>query len=446
MITRIEIDGFKSFDCFSIDLSPFTAIVGPNASGKSNLFDAIQLLSQLSDKDVRSAISGLRGEPEELFRKTKSGQREKITIAVELLLPEEGVDPFGTVFHVKAQRLRYEVSLSIRKSAIGNIVGIFIDHERCLRIKKSEDKSVFASRFSSQIEYGGNVSDFLVTDSDTNGTTRFRIRQDGPNKSGKPRIIPAREASQTALSTVASAEFPHLYAVKHFLSNISFLEINAHNARRESDRFQTKIMLPDASNLSAVLARIKEDTLSDVQPEGSLAKISQSLSRLIPSAKRVVSVTSEDKKEYSFEVEMVDGIRFSSRVISDGTLRLLSLITYLHDPNRSGLLCFEEPENGVHEGRIGALVGALREATDYTPNDFLQILINTHSPAVMASLNDQEIVAADVVSRIVDGTSEKVTRMRREPNPQAEMLYHNSDEHLTRFEIDRLLRTGADAA
>jgi hypothetical protein len=64
----------------------------------------------------------------------------------------------------------------------------------------------------------------------------------------------------------------------------------------------------------------------------------------------------------------------------------------------------------------------------------------------MKSLNDQEIVAADVVVRIVDGTSEKVTRMRREPNPQTEMLYHNSDEHLTRFEIDRLLRTGADAA
>ena len=43
MITRIEIDGFKTFDRFVLDLRPFTAVVGPNASGKSNLFDAIKL-------------------------------------------------------------------------------------------------------------------------------------------------------------------------------------------------------------------------------------------------------------------------------------------------------------------------------------------------------------------------------------------------------------------
>jgi AAA15 family ATPase/GTPase len=78
MITRIEIDGFKSFENFSIDFSPFSAIVGPNASGKSNLFDAIQLVSQLSKKDIRSALLDLRGEPEELFRKSGSGTREKL--------------------------------------------------------------------------------------------------------------------------------------------------------------------------------------------------------------------------------------------------------------------------------------------------------------------------------------------------------------------------------
>ena len=44
MITRIEIDGFKTFENFGLDLHPFTAIVGPNASGKSNLFDAINFV------------------------------------------------------------------------------------------------------------------------------------------------------------------------------------------------------------------------------------------------------------------------------------------------------------------------------------------------------------------------------------------------------------------
>ena len=48
MLTRIEIDGFKTFEGFSMDLAPFLSILGPNASGKSNLFDAIRFLSQLA--------------------------------------------------------------------------------------------------------------------------------------------------------------------------------------------------------------------------------------------------------------------------------------------------------------------------------------------------------------------------------------------------------------
>jgi AAA15 family ATPase/GTPase len=46
MITQIEIDGFKTFKDFKVELAPFQVIVGANGSGKSNLFDALQLASQ----------------------------------------------------------------------------------------------------------------------------------------------------------------------------------------------------------------------------------------------------------------------------------------------------------------------------------------------------------------------------------------------------------------
>ena len=47
MITRIEIDGYKSFDGFALDLPPFAVLVGANASGKSNLLEAVDLLGHL---------------------------------------------------------------------------------------------------------------------------------------------------------------------------------------------------------------------------------------------------------------------------------------------------------------------------------------------------------------------------------------------------------------
>ncbi len=41
MLTRIGIDGFKSFRDFKLDFPPFLVIIGRNAAGKSNLFDAM---------------------------------------------------------------------------------------------------------------------------------------------------------------------------------------------------------------------------------------------------------------------------------------------------------------------------------------------------------------------------------------------------------------------
>jgi predicted ATPase len=69
VLTRIEIDGFKSFADFSLDVPPFLAIVGPNASGKSNLFDAIQFLSSLATRPVSKACGAGRGEITEVFRR-----------------------------------------------------------------------------------------------------------------------------------------------------------------------------------------------------------------------------------------------------------------------------------------------------------------------------------------------------------------------------------------
>ncbi|PJE36568.1 hypothetical protein CVM52_11260 [Pseudooceanicola lipolyticus] len=442
MITRLEIDGFKSFEGFSIDFSPFSAVVGPNASGKSNLFDAIQLISHLVEQDVRSALLGLRGEPEELFRRTPGGQCDTMSFAVELLLPASGTDPFGVEFEVKARRLRYEIDLQMRIGGDGGVAGIFVSREQCLRIKKSEDVSEFVRGVNKGLSYGGNIGDFLLTEFDDSGAPIFKMRQDGG--SGKPRIIPARDASKSAISTIPNAEFPHLWAVRSFLSGINFLEINAKAARSENDRFEKQTMRPDASNLSAVLARIKEETSSELRPDGALNEVSHGLSRLIPSVRKVISITSTDKKEFSFEIQMADGEKFSSRVISDGTLRLLALITFLFDPKRSGLLCFEEPENGVHEGRISALVETLREASEFDLEDCLQIIINTHSPAVMSCLKDFEVIAADVVSRTEGTSPRKSTRMRRGIKSQTDMF--NSEHHLTRFEVENLLRTAGDSA
>jgi predicted ATPase len=96
LITRIELDGFKTFQDFKLELSPFQVIVGPNGAGKSNLFDALHLLTLLAGTDLRSAFQELRGDAVELFTTFPNGQAvNKMTLAVEMLVNRKVQDSWG---------------------------------------------------------------------------------------------------------------------------------------------------------------------------------------------------------------------------------------------------------------------------------------------------------------------------------------------------------------
>lgn len=444
MITRIEIDGFKTFRKFYADLKPFMAVIGPNATGKSNLFDALKFLSRLAQVDVRQAMQELRGEPEELFRQTSAGHETVMAFAVEVLLPVRGVDDFGADFETPAQRLRYEIAVEMRD----NPQGIFVTHEDCRVIRAEDDKMDF--RATAKISRSSRKTPFLETEKDAQGRSRvFTIRQDGvaesgTSKRGNPLQLPAAEAARSALSTIATSEFRHLYALKKLISGPQFLEINPSEARRANDRFEDKRLRSNASNLAASLSEIQRLSATSNRPTGAIADISADLALLIPQVRTVRVLDDARSREYAFDVQVRDGTAFSSRVISDGTIRLLALLTVIDDPNRRGILCFEEPENGVHEERIPDLLNLLREATEIqdSQGDYFQVLINTHSPAVMRTLNPDEVLFADMVRGVpVDGAiSEARTRMRRIAPSKG---LFDDEHHLYPEKVEEILRNRA---
>jgi predicted ATP-dependent endonuclease of OLD family len=64
----------------------------------------------------------------------------------------------------------------------------------------------------------------------------------------------------------------------------------------------------------------------------------------------------------------------------------------LYDERFQGLLCFEEPENGIHPYRIKAMVELLRLlSTDFEDEDDLlrQVIVNTHSPVLLHGLKER---------------------------------------------------------
>ena len=69
MLKRITINGYKSLRNIDVELGRLTVLFGPNASGKSNFIDGLQLLSRIaSSRTLSDAMSEpLRGYPVEQF-------------------------------------------------------------------------------------------------------------------------------------------------------------------------------------------------------------------------------------------------------------------------------------------------------------------------------------------------------------------------------------------
>ena len=461
MLTRIEIDGFKSFENFKVDLAPFVAILGTNAAGKSNLFDAIQLLSNLAGQGVSDAIKGLRGEPMELFRRTASGRATRMNFAVEVLLDPSVRDPWGSQVDVSHTRLRYEVDLEWREVSPG-IPRVQVARERAAAISKSVEtwrpaKGASPAFRKRHLKYGRTKT--LLTTEEQEGKLTFNIHGDG--KQG--RVRPASAAEATVLSSITNAEFPHLFALREELRSWRMLQLDPALLRRPVPATVGDLLWPNGGNLAAVLARIKAETRSDSRRNGALSDIAADLNALIPGVSSLNAELDSAANEYRVDLTMRDGLPFSSRVVSDGTLRILALLTLLHDPRHRGLVCFEEPENGVHPARLKQLVRRL-QAMVTRPDTFeegdeallSQLLLNSHSPLVLSALVGTDfhplsdpVFFADMASAVADGEVRRHTRLREVTAAEQLRLPGGAQEAapaVSRFEVEALLNTAQPEA
>lgn len=456
MITKIEIDGFKSFERFSLSLPPFAVIIGPNAAGKSNLFDALRLLSRLATNDVRTAMKELRGEPLELFRRMPDGSIAKeMRIAVETLLEKVVRDDFGEEDTLKHTRIRYELMITRREEE--GIEKFFVEQERASPILKKDERwqplgKPLSKSFREHFLLYGKPNPFLDTIGEGE-QRRFELRQDG--KAGRIRRVPALGAYRSVLSQVALVqEFPHLVALKQELSSLRYLQLDAAAERQPSPTDAPETLERDGSNLAAVLFRIMAETATSDARRGVLVDIRNELASLVPGVVDLMVERDDERREYRLKVAMRDGQTFSSRVLSDGTLRILALLTLLYDPRQRGVLCFEEPENGVSQLRLHALIEFLEEsctdplADGSDSGPLRQIIVNTHSP-IAARAAKRSVILAGISETTEPGASgppRQRTTMRpyvlsEQPEQLALFPEREKIERATHQQIEQMLKS-----
>ena len=111
----------------------------------------------------------------------------------------------------------------------------------------------------------------------------------------------------------------------------------------------------------------------------------------------------------TLHVRTRDGTPHPARALSDGTLRFMGLAVLELDPEACGLLCLEEPENGIHPSRIPAMLRLLEDIAEDVEeppgpdNPLRQVIVNTHSPAVVGRVTDDSLLVAESREAVRDG-------------------------------------------
>lgn len=423
MITRIELDGFKTFQNFALDLSPLQVIVGLNGTGKSNLFDALQLLSKLAESDLRTAFQNMRGEAGELFTiGPDSRPINRLRIAVEVLVNRSVTDDWGAHVELRYPRIRYELQI-VRQPDHYGLDRLYVEHESLSSIPRGEDR--WTQQFNLQTGgdwiprlTGGRSTPFISTSME-HGKANLSLHQDG--RSGRRNIV-AEQAERTVLSGVLNTEFPHAFAVAQEFRSWRFLQINPEVLREPSAMTAPRTMSADGRYLANALARMKATDAT------LLHDISRDLANMVPGILSIDVEADQARDQYVIWAQMEDGRRFSSRVLSDGTLRMLALIALKNDPEHAGVLCFEEPENGVHPGRLARMAELLQLlATDFEEPEeatlpLRQVLCNTHSPAFISYQNILPYVLFAYITSRVDPENKRSLRTTRIVPLQADAL------------------------
>jgi len=131
----------------------------------------------------------------------------------------------------------------------------------------------------------------------------------------------------------------------------------------------------------------------------------------------------------------------------------LALIALKHDPNLQGTLLIEEPENGVDPRRIERIADVLRDtATDFTSEDefqegtyLRQVIVNSHSPVLLAALKDEEIyLSLSGKSFTEEGMSTSTKFHPLVPIVDDTQKAKYDKKAFTRDQVERILRTVPD--
>jgi len=422
MITRIKIDGFKSLLDTELLFGPFTCIAGKNAVGKSNLFDAITFLSKLAEGNytILQAAKSIRGENQnhsnikDIFFRNGSHYYDKMSFEIDMIVSEKAEDDLGQLAEATITSLQYRLELKLNENNEEREPIEIIEESLTPRKKSDAKKQLSVSGEKEWIDsilkgQQGTKTPFISTKDG-----RITLHQDvGKSQNGKGRSTEyiAEKMPRTLLSTVTS-ETPTAFLARHEMRNWVMLQLEPGALRKSNSIFEVKNAKISANgyHVPATLYRLQNE-----KKDKDIFQLLTNKVKELVSTVDEISVEKDEKRDLlTLQIRFKDGLTLPAHSLSDGTLRFLGLAIIREDSDHCGLICLEEPENGIHPDRIEAMVQLLEDmATDTKyevdeDNPLRQVIINTHSSAVVNTVSSNSLYIATEKEMYVEKFKKKV--------------------------------------
>jgi predicted ATPase len=354
MLTHLKVSGFKSLQDVDVELAPLVVVLGPNAVGKSNFLEAVLLLSRLAtERTLSDAFSSvLRGYPVEAFTLPDEGLQELLTRNSAELCLEVDIAPKSSNGK-RLESLRYRVAARIQPAK----GAVTVADEYLVRLKKDG-----TPKQKPRIEIDGE---------------HMVVRRLG--EAGQPRREDRGLNHTLASNLQFSGEhrYPDFDRLREELASWRMYYVDPRSAMREP---HPPMEVDDIGSRGELLAPFLYRLQEDETHRRSFDAVRRGLQSAIPSIEGLEVVLEKQRGTLDIVIRQ-EGTPFSSRVISEGTLRVLALCAIAANPWPGRLVAFEEPENGVQPRRIETIAELLVSMSDHR-----QVLVTTHSPTLISAL------------------------------------------------------------
>ncbi len=340
MIKSVEIKNFKAINKAKVRLTPLTAFIGYNGTGKSSILEALETFQAIVANGLDKAM-----QPWRLFEhvhyKGKKKQRwfSKNEISFKYA-------PMEFSFNVKLSTKRTPLVPMKFSSSIAEDVK---NNGRIYFIEEKVSYKQFERRRDENNQY---------------------ITQEGEAQWDYP--------DQSIL--VAERETRRFIESWQFLSMNTFLMGNPHPQKKTGGK---TTLNKDGSNLAEYVLSVR-----DANPE-VFQGIIEAIQYVLPYALDIQPAITQELENRVYMQLSEQDFKLPGWLLSTGTLKILALLSVFRNPDPAPLIAIEEIENGLDPRSINLIVNEIR---DFVKGKKSQVIITTHSPYLLDLLHLSQVV------------------------------------------------------